>query len=102
VQTFEEWVKLLREWEALPDVNPEPIGIDGIRNGMRFRENGNVYLARSHAMRLGDKVYLSVRTNDWAKKEMSWPVGTVVEMVGKEVMPPFPKWKYGEGKDWPQ
>jgi hypothetical protein len=90
----------MREWEALPDVNPEPIDIGGIRNGMRFRENGNVYLARSHAMELGGSVYITVRTNDWQRKEMRWPKGTIVEQVGKEVMPPFPEWKYGKG-DWP-
>jgi hypothetical protein len=101
VQTFEEWVKALREWEALPDVNPEPVDIATIKNGDRFRENGNVYLARSHALPLGSNVYLSVRTNDWTKREMSWPKGTIVERVGKEVMPPFPEWKYGAGKTWP-
>lgn len=102
MQTFEEWVKLIREWEALPDVNPEPIDIGEIRNGMRFRENGNVYLARSHAMTLGGSVFISVRKNDWTKTEMKWPKGTIVEQVGKEVMPPFPQWKYGQGKDWPE
>lgn len=101
VQTFEEWQRLMREWESLPDVDREPIDVSKVKNGMRFRENGKVFLARSHALELGGTVYLTVRTNDWRKKEMGWPKDTIVQLVGKEVMPPFPEWKYGKG-DWPE